>query len=81
MSCDACREAEDLDQQIPPCKTPSGCPIPPEPKGYDRYKRIYDHCHDLRGLASADTVFRLHNVTIDDLDFLAIFHQEHGLKD
>lgn len=76
MSCAACREQEQTDKQTPACKTKEGCPIPPQPVGYNRYRRIYDQCQALRGLASADTVFRLHDVTIDDLDFLAVIHQE-----
>jgi len=76
MSCAACREAEQLDAQLPACKTAEGCPIPAPPPGHDRYRRIYDHCQALRGLTNADTIFRLHDVTIDELDFLAIIHQE-----
>ena len=76
MSCEACREAHQVDGVTPGCETGQGCLIPPLDERGSRVMQIRDMLVRLKDLVDAGTVLRMYGAGIDDLELLALLEDE-----
>ena len=71
MSCENCKEAFDIDRDVPDCETGKGCPIPPLDERGKRIVEIREKLVKLKGLVDPGTILAMYGATIDELDLLA----------
>lgn len=65
-----------MDDVTPPCQTGVGCWIPPLPTDAARVLALRDKLIRLRRLGIGAEIMRMYQVTLDDLDLLALIDNE-----
>lgn len=76
VSCEACREAQQVDGLTPDCETVKGCLIPPLDEAGARVMQLRDKLVRLKDLMDAGTVLRMYGAGVEDLELLAVLEDE-----
>ena len=76
VSCESCREMEEVDGIIPPCKTTEGCWIPPLTPAGSRALEIHGKLKNLKDLGLSARICDIYEVTVSDLELLAVIENE-----
>ena len=76
MSCESCREAQEIDGVIPDCEKERGCLIPPLDERGKRIMGLRGKIITLKELLPADVILKMYQATIDDIELLAAVEEE-----
>lgn len=81
MRCETCREIEERDEVLPPCKTGYGCWIKPLPDGLEEVLEVWSVMNRLREIGGADAVLRARPLSLWGLELLGVVEAEAMRKD
>jgi len=76
VSCEACREAQQVDGVTPDCEAGKSCLIPALDERGARVMQIRDKLVRLRDLVDAGTVLKMYGADLDDIELLAVLEDE-----
>lgn len=76
MSCVSCRDIQETDGVLAPCKTGRGCPVPPPGRKGARALGIRSRLITLGELVGRETVLRMHGATAGDVELMAVIEEE-----
>ena len=72
MTCEACREAREVDEIVPDCETAAGCIIPPLAPAGARVMELWGLINRLHEYGATATILERYEVTKEELELLAV---------
>ena len=76
MTCHACEESREIDEEAPPCEIGMPCLIPPLDEAGAKAMEIREQVVKLQNLIDPGTVLKLHGCGLAELELLAVIEEE-----
>ncbi|MDA8156872.1 MAG: hypothetical protein M0Z52_10550 [Actinomycetota bacterium] len=80
VRCENCKDIEQVDGILAPCRTPSNCPVPALSQEAARLLEMRQMMVSLKGLANPEAILKMYGATAGDLKMLARVEDMLNLK-